>query len=76
MLGFMFVVMGITFVQQRRTERSLEALRDMSSPQALVLRDRKTRKVVGRELVCGDRSAAGARPGTAGFAAWGLCMGT
>ena len=27
LLGFVFVVMGITFVQQRRTERSLEALR-------------------------------------------------
>ncbi|ALT78517.1 cation-translocating P-type ATPase [Paucibacter sp. KCTC 42545] len=54
LLGFVFVVMGITFVQQRRTERSLEALRDMSSPQALVLREGKTRKVPGRELVCGD----------------------
>jgi Ca2+-transporting ATPase len=54
LLGFVFVVMGITFVQQRRTERSLEALRDMSSPQALVLRDGKARKVAGRELVCGD----------------------
>jgi Ca2+-transporting ATPase len=54
LLGFVFVVMGITFVQQRRTERSLEALRDMSSPQALVLRDGKARKVAGRELVCDD----------------------
>ncbi len=54
LLGFVFVVMGITFVQQRRTERSLEALRDMSSPQALVLRDGKTRKVASRELVYGD----------------------
>ena len=54
LLGFVFVVMGITFVQQRRTERSLEALRDMSSPQALVLRGGKPRKVAGRELVCGD----------------------
>ena len=54
LLGFVFVVMGITFVQRRRTERSLEALRDMSSPQALVLRDGKACKVSGRELVCGD----------------------
>ena len=54
LLGFVFVVMGITFVQQRRIERSLEALRDMSSPQALVLRGGRTRKVSGRELVCGD----------------------
>ncbi|MGZ5235425.1 MAG: cation-translocating P-type ATPase [Caldimonas sp.] len=54
LLGFVFAVMGITFVQQRRTERSLEALRDLSSPQALVVRDGQARKVAGRELVCGD----------------------
>jgi len=54
LLGFVFVVMGISFVQQRRTERSLEALRDLSSPQALVLRDGKPRKVAGRELVRDD----------------------
>jgi Ca2+-transporting ATPase len=54
LLGFVFIVMGITFVQQRRTERSLEALRDMSSPQALVLRDSAVHKVPGRELVFDD----------------------
>ena len=51
LLGFVFVVMGITFVQQRRTERSLEALRDLSSPRALVVRDGQARRVAGRELV-------------------------
>jgi Ca2+-transporting ATPase len=54
LLGFVFVVMGITFVQQRRTERSLEALRDLSSPRALVVRDGQARRIAGRELVCGD----------------------
>jgi Ca2+-transporting ATPase len=54
LLGFVFVVMGITFVQQRRTERSLEALRDLSSPRALVMRDGHARRIAGRELVCGD----------------------
>ena len=54
LLGFVFVVMGITFFQQRRTERSLEALRDLSSPQALVVRDGLPRKIAGTELVCGD----------------------
>jgi len=54
LLGFVFVVMGITFVQQRRTERSLEALRDLSSPLALVLRGGQTHKIAARELVCGD----------------------
>jgi Ca2+-transporting ATPase len=34
LLGFVFVVMGITIVQERRTERALDALRDLSSPRA------------------------------------------
>jgi Ca2+-transporting ATPase len=54
LLGFVFVVMGITFVQERRTERSLDALRDLSSPRALVLRDGQPRRIPGRELVRGD----------------------
>src|SRR5450755_717965 len=54
LLGFVVVVIGITFAQQRRTERSLEALRDLSSPQALVVRDGEPRKAAGRELVCDD----------------------
>jgi Ca2+-transporting ATPase len=54
LLGFVFVVMGITFFQQRRTERSLEALRDLSSPRALVVRDGGNHRVAGRELVRGD----------------------
>ena len=39
LLGFVFVVMGITLYQERKTERALEALRDLSSPRALVIRD-------------------------------------
>jgi P-type Ca2+ transporter type 2C len=54
LMGFVFVVMGITFVQQRRTERSLEALRDLSSPRALVVRDGEAKRIAGREVVCGD----------------------
>jgi P-type Ca2+ transporter type 2C len=38
LLGFVFVVMGITLFQERKTERALEALRDLSSPRALVVR--------------------------------------
>jgi Ca2+-transporting ATPase len=54
LLGFVFVVMGISFVQQRRSERSLEALRDLSSPRALVERDGKPARIAARELVVGD----------------------
>ena len=39
LLGFVFIVMGITLYQERKTERALEALRDLSSPRALVIRD-------------------------------------
>lgn len=54
LLGFVFVVMTITIVQARRTEHALEALRDLSSPRALVIRDRQRRRIAGREVVAGD----------------------
>jgi Ca2+-transporting ATPase len=54
LLGFVFMVMGITIVQERRTERTLETLRDLSSPRALVIRDCQPRRVAGREVVVGD----------------------
>ena len=54
LLGFVFVVMAITIVQARRTEHALEALRDLSSPRALVIRDGQRRRIAGREVVAGD----------------------
>lgn len=54
LLGFVFVVMGITFVQQRKTERALEALRNLSSPRACVIRDGVQQRISGREVVRGD----------------------
>ncbi len=54
LLGFVFVVMGITIFQERRTERALDALRDLSSPRALVIRDGSQMHVAGREVVRGD----------------------
>jgi Ca2+-transporting ATPase len=54
LLGFVFVVIGITVVQERRTERALSALRQLSSPRALVLRDGVPRRIPGREVVEGD----------------------
>ena len=35
---FVFVVMALTLFQERKAERALEALRDLSSPRALVIR--------------------------------------
>ncbi len=54
LLGFVFVVVGITLYQERKTERALEALRDLSSPRALVVRDKKQKRIPGREVVRGD----------------------
>ena len=39
LLGFVFVIIGITLYQENKTERALDALRDLSSPRALVIRD-------------------------------------
>lgn len=44
----------ITVVQETRTERALEALRELSSPRALVIRDGIRKRIAGREVVRGD----------------------
>ena len=54
LLIFVFVVVGITFNQQRKTERALDALKCLSSPRALVIRDREQKRIPGREVVKGD----------------------
>ena len=54
LLGFVFVVMGITIYQERKTERALEALRDLSSPRARVVRGGEQLRIPGREVVRGD----------------------
>lgn len=55
LLAFVFVVIGITIIQERRTERALDALRDLSSPRALVIRAGTQRRIAGREVVRGDQ---------------------
>ncbi len=54
LLGFLGIILGITIYQERKTERALEALRDLSSPRALVIRDGKKQRIAGMELVPGD----------------------
>lgn len=44
----------ITVVQELRSEKVLEALRDLTSPRALVLRDGEKRRIAGREIAQGD----------------------
>lgn len=54
LLGFVAVSMTISILQQRRTDRTLERLKDLSSPRALVLRDGVPVRIHGREVVAGD----------------------
>jgi Ca2+-transporting ATPase len=54
LLGFVFVIIAITLFQEQKTERALEALRDLSSPRALVIRDGQQQRIAGREVVQDD----------------------
>jgi Ca2+-transporting ATPase len=54
LLGFVIVVIGITLYQERKTERALEALRDLSSPRASVIRDGEQKRIAGRDVVLDD----------------------
>ncbi len=54
LLGFVIFLMGISLYQEGKTEHALEALRDLSSPRALVVRDGQRKRIAGREVVRGD----------------------
>ena len=54
LMSFVVLVIGITVYQEQKTERALEALRNLSSPRALVIRDGEHKRIPGREVVCGD----------------------
>ena len=54
LLAFATISVSITVVQETRSERVLEALRDLTSPRALVVRDGVRRRIPGRDVVRGD----------------------
>ena len=54
LLGFVALAMLIVLSRQRKTERVLAALRSLSSPRALVLRDGEAQRIPAREVVVGD----------------------
>ena len=54
LLIFVFVVIGITLVQEHKTQRALESLRELSAPRALVVRDGSEIRIAGRDVVPGD----------------------
>ncbi|AMO73314.1 cation-translocating P-type ATPase [Sphingorhabdus sp. M41] len=54
LLCFATFSVAISVIQETRSERVLAALRDLSSPRALVIRDGKRLRIPGREVVVGD----------------------
>ncbi|MEM3421428.1 MAG: cation-translocating P-type ATPase [Candidatus Hadarchaeum sp.] len=54
LMSFVFVIIGITIYQERKTESALETLRNLSSPRALVIRGRELVRIPGREVVRED----------------------
>jgi Ca2+-transporting ATPase len=54
LLAFAMLSIAITFVQRGRSERALAALRDLTSPRALVIRDGRQLRIPGREVARGD----------------------
>lgn len=54
LLIFASLSVAIAVVQEARSERVLEALRDLTSPRALVIRDGQRQRIAGREVVRGD----------------------
>ena len=54
LLSFVLVIIGIEVTQERKTEKALDALRNLSSPRALVIRDGDLVRVAGKEVVQGD----------------------
>jgi Ca2+-transporting ATPase len=54
LFGLVLVVLALTLYQEGRTEHALAALRQLSSPRALVLRDGQPQRIAGADVVCGD----------------------
>jgi len=54
LMGFVSVIMGIEFYQEKKTEKALDALKDLASPRALVIRDGIEKRIPGREVVTDD----------------------
>ena len=54
LFGFVLVVLALTLYQEGKTERAMAALRDLTSPRALVLREGQTLRIAGADVVVGD----------------------
>ena len=78
LLGFVIIMMGITIFQEGKTEKTLDALRNLSSPRATVIRGGRRFVIPGREVVPGDLLvlAEGERVPADGCLIWGSGLST
>ena len=54
LLGFVVLITEMTLYQENKTERALDRLRGLASPGALVIRDGRQRRILGRDVVRGN----------------------
>jgi Ca2+-transporting ATPase len=54
LFGCVLVTVALTLYQEGKTERAIDALRDLTSPRALVIRDGQAQRIAGSEVVRGD----------------------
>ncbi|MFC5478429.1 cation-translocating P-type ATPase [Massilia suwonensis] len=59
MFALVVATLGMTLYEEGKAERALDALRDLSTPHALVIRDGRRLQVDSREVVVGDLCAIG-----------------
>jgi len=73
LLGFVCIMMTITIVQEGKTEKTLDALKNLSSPRALVIREGERYTISGPEVVPDDLIvlSEGERVPADGILLWG-----
>jgi Ca2+-transporting ATPase len=54
LFAFVLVTLGMTLYQEGKTERAIDALRDLTAPRALVIREGQNQRIAGRDVVGGD----------------------
>ena len=54
LMGFIFISVGITLFQERKSEKAIDALKELSSPRAIVIREGITQRIAGKDIVVGD----------------------
>ena len=54
LLGSVAIIVAMSFFQEKKSERTLEALRDLTSPRALVFRDGEQIRISGKDVVRDD----------------------